>query len=76
MTRHIRVHIAGLSTFILVVRDGVVAEVSLALFRDFLFLSEREAADKLRALGATFVDMDKDQSIVEVRRGYRSRDRR
>lgn len=72
MYRRIRVHLPGRSTFIVGSDCGDVIEVSDPEFRSYLDKPETLLADHLRHRGATFQDLA-DDTIVRLRRGYRSR---
>lgn len=80
--RHIRIHLPSFDraaledpTFVIVTRDGKVAEVSSAGAQGWLGEDEREVAKYYRDRGATFADLDK-PGFVQVRRGYRAREDR
>jgi hypothetical protein len=73
--RRIRVHLPGVSTFIVGTSDGIVVECSRPECGDqYLGADESVVAAELRAEGATFVDLDHDRTEVRVARGYRARD--
>ena len=72
--RVIRVHLPGYPSFVLVSRDGVVVEVTSDEAKTLLGRQETDVATKLRAAGATFVDLLHEKTVVRVARGYRSRD--
>ena len=74
--RRIRVHLAGHATFVITTEDGIVVSMSDDSTIPMEGWDEKDAANYLRSHGATFVDLEGDRSIVQVRRGYRSRNTR
>jgi hypothetical protein len=71
--RVIRVHVKDLPTFILVTRNGIVAEVSLDSERWTLDKDEALVAAFYRKHGATFVDMLAERGTVQpTKRGQRA----